>query len=139
MLPKTEMTFVKEDELLGPLVLDRLYKSGFSHFPVTSRTGDITGIISTSSLNSLAIKEAMRAGDLADPDLFYLRSDYTLKQALAVFLRTGSPFCLVVNKEAQIVGQLTLNDLLTHLLGELPEDDFDQDSDVHSVAARHSY
>lgn len=136
MLPKSEMTFVKENDILGPLMLDQLYQSGFSHFPVLDRKGQISGVIATDSLNSLAIKNTDRAEKFIDRQIFYLRDDYTLEQALAAFLRTSHPFFLVVNRAGELVGQLTLKMLMTHLLGQIPTDDFDQDSDRASVQNR---
>lgn len=136
MLPKSEMTFVKEDDVLGPLMLDRLYQSGFSHFPVLDRNGQISGVIATDSLNSLAIKHTDRAAKFIDRQIFYLRDDYTLEQAVAAFLRTSHPFFLVINHVGELVGQLTLEMLISHLLGQIPTDDFDQDSDRTAVQNR---
>ena len=136
MLPKSEMTFVKEDDVLGPLMLDQLYQSGFSHFPVLDRNGQISGVIATDSLNSLAIKHTDRAAKFIDRQIFYLRDDYTLEQAVAAFLRTSHPFFLVINHVGELVGQLTLEMLISHLLGQIPTDDFDQDSDRTAVQNR---
>ena len=83
MLPRADITYVKEDETLGPLTLDRLYRSSFQHFPVQDATGKIIGVIHTAALNHLDTKSTPRAADLIDPELYYLRSDYTLAQALA--------------------------------------------------------
>lgn len=136
MLPKSEMTFVKEDDVLGPLMLDQLYQSGFSHFPVLDHNGQISGVIATDSLNSLAIKHTDRAAKFIDRQIFYLRDDYTLEQAVAAFLRTSHPFFLVINHVGELVGQLTLEMLISHLLGQIPTDDFDQDSDRTAVQNR---
>ena len=34
MVKKDEMVFVNEKDFLGPLMLDKLYKSGFTNFPI---------------------------------------------------------------------------------------------------------
>ena len=36
MALKNKIVFVKRKEVLGPLVLDKLYKSGFTNFPVVN-------------------------------------------------------------------------------------------------------
>ena len=136
MLPRAEITFVHINDFMGPLTLDKLYQSGFSHFPVLDVKGGIAGIIHTSSLNSLEIKDTDRAASFLDENVFYMRDDYTLSQALSAFLRTNSYFFMVVNHDGQVVGLLTLKMLLSRLLGELPEDNFSDDKAVMAVAKR---
>lgn len=136
MLPKNKMTFVHENDFLGPLTLDKLYKSGLSHFPVKNGRGEIVGFLHTESLNSLEIKETDRAKKYLDPQLYYMRDDYTLDQAMAAFLRTNCYFFLVVNRQSQIVGMMSFEGLLQLLLGKLPVDNFNDDADKEIVANR---
>ena len=136
MLEKPAITFVKETDFLGPLMLDRLYKSGFSHFPVVDGAGKIVGTLSTESLNSLKIKEADRAFKYVDPRVFYLRADYSLERAFAAFLRTNSYFFIVINKSDEVVGLLTVEMLISFLLAHTPRDQFDADSSRTAVLSR---
>ena len=136
MLPRGEITFVHINDFMGPLTLDKLYKSGFSHFPVLDTKGGIAGIIHTKMLNSLEIKDTDRAASFLDENVNFMRDNYTLSEALAAFLRTSSYFFMVVNSDGQVVGLLTLKMLVKKLLGEAPEDDFDDDIDVMAVAKR---
>ena len=136
MLPRAEITFVHVNDFMGPLTLDKLYQSGFSHFPVLGVKGEIAGIIHTSSLNSLEIKDTDRAASFLDKNVFYMRDDYTLTMAMSAFLRTNSYFFVVVNHDGQVVGLLTLKMLISRLLGDIPEDDFSGDEDLMSVAKR---
>ena len=136
MLPKSEVTFVYEHDFLGPLMLDKLYRSGFSHFPVLDREQHIVGILHTESLNSLEIKKTDRASKYYEKSVYFIRADYSLEQAFAAFLRTGSQFLIVIDKSEELVGILTLEMLAEHLLGHVPKDDFDNDSSSYSVAKR---
>ena len=136
MLPRAEITFVHVNDFMGPLTLDKLYQSGFAHFPVLDVKGGIAGIIHTSSLNSLEIKDTDRAASFLDKKVFYMRDDYTLTMALSAFLRTNSYFFMVVNHDGQVVGLLTLKMLISRLVGELSEDDFSEDKNVMAVAKR---
>lgn len=138
MLPQTAITYVHDDEVLGPLTLDRLYHSGYQHFPVLNHDRRIIGLIHTTSFNNLEIKETRRVKDILDPNICYVREDYTLNQALAAFLRTNSYFFLVVDHYERIVGMLTYQMLVDYLLGETPADNFDRDSDRLAVAKRKS-
>lgn len=136
MLPRAEITFVHVNDFMGPLTLDKLYQSGFAHFPVLDVKGGIAGIIHTSSLNSLEIKDTDRAASFLDKKVFYMRDDYTLTMALSAFLRTNSYFFMVVNHDGQVVGLLTLKMLISRLVGQLSEDDFSEDKNVMAVAKR---
>ena len=136
MLPRGEITFVHINDFMGPLTLDKLYKSGFSHFPVLDTKGGIAGIIHTKLLNSLEVKDTDRAASFLDEKVYYMRENYTLSEALSAFLRTSSYFFMVVNSDGQVVGLLTLKMLIKRMLGELPEDDFDNDDDAMAVAKR---
>jgi len=139
MIKKDNIIFIHENDFLGPLMLDKLYQSGFSHFPVISSDGrKIVGIIDTKKLNSLDVKSsaADRAGKYLDSTVYYLRDDYTLDMAMAAFLRTNSFFFIVVDSDGHPVGQLTYQILVEHLLGYLPEDDFSSDSSLGAVMKR---
>jgi len=136
MLPPSAITYVNDDEVLGPLTLDRLYKSGYQHFPVIDERHRIIGLIHTTALNSLEIKQTSHAREILDPKVYYLREDYTLNQALAAFLRTNCYFFLVIDRFERIVGMLTYQMLIDYLLGETPSDKFDRDSDRLAVAKR---
>lgn len=136
MLPKSAITYVQVDEVLGPLTLDRLYRSGFQHFPVINHNRKIIGLVHTTSFNNLEIKETRSVKDILDPKICYVRDDYTLNQALAAFLRTNSYFFLVVDHYERIVGMITYQMLVDYLLGEIPSDNFDHDSDRLAVAKR---
>ena len=136
MLPASEITFVHENDYLGPLMLDKLYKSGYDHFPVKSTTGQIVGVLHTEQLNSLKIRETDRAKEYLDQKLYYMRDDYSLEQAFAAFLRTNCFFFLVVDKHAEIVGLFTYKMLAEYILGRTPKDDFERDQDITAVSRR---
>ena len=137
MMPRSEITFVYEHDFLGPLMLDKLYQSGSSHFPVLSSDGhQIIGLIHTDSLNSLEVKNTDRATKYLDKKVYYLRSDYTLEQAMAAFLRTNCFFFLVIDRAGQLVGLLTYKMLVAYLLGYVPKDDFDEDTSIAAVMKR---
>lgn len=136
MIPESEIVYVKAREMLGPLTLDKLYKSGFLHFPVVDSKGEVIGVLHTDALNSLKVKETDTAKNLLDPRVYYVRSDYTLEQAVAAFIRTNCYFFLVINDDEKIVGLLTYDALMSYLLGEDPVDDFEHDDDKTLVAKR---
>jgi CBS domain containing-hemolysin-like protein len=136
MLPREKVNFVHVNDFMGPITLDKLYQSGFDYFPVLDVNGSIAGIIHTASLNSLEIKETDRAASYVDKEVYYLRDNYTLNEALAAFFRTKSFYFIVVNSNSQIVGILTVKMLIEKLLSTVDEDDFSADKDMLAVAKR---
>lgn len=138
MLPANKIVYVDADEVLGPLTLDRLYRSGLSHFPVKDADGRLIGCVHTTHFNNLDIRQSSRVADILDPGLYYIRDNYSLEQALDAFLRTNAFFFLVTDRYGKITGLLTFNDFCRHLFGVNPKDTFAQDNDRLAVATRRS-
>lgn len=136
MLPKSKITYVHDDEVLGPLTLDRLYKTGFDHFPVIDQKDNVIGTVHTTSFNNLEIKETSLVRDILDPSIYYIRGDYTLEQVLAAFLRTNCYFFLVVDGFGRTIGMLTFARLISFLFGDTITDHFQRDNDRLAVAKR---
>ncbi len=136
MLSKNLVTYVNKDEVLGPLTLDRLYRSGFAHFPVIDEHKQIIGLLHTEALNSLEMRETKRAEEIMDTQVCYVRDDYNLMQVLAAFYRTNCYFFLVIDPFERIVGLITYQMLVDLLLGGAAQDDFERDTDRAAVAKR---
>ncbi len=136
MTPSPKIVFVDKDEVLGPLVLDRLYRSGFTHFPVINGKQNIIGTLQTARLNSLDEKSTHQAREVMDPRTYYIRYDYSLEQALKAFLRTDSQLMLVVDHYEKLTGMLTFSQLMDYLFSEKYQDEFDRDDDRLAVAKR---
>ncbi|MBR3368750.1 CBS domain-containing protein [Candidatus Saccharibacteria bacterium] len=120
MIEKDDMIFVKDDEMLGPLNLDKLYKSGYSIFPVIDKNEKIIGIIKTASLNSLEIKEAKKAKKFLEKDkIIFLKESDSIKKVIDEFLKSNSLFFVVKNKDDEITGMLTFDIVVYYLLGKI--------------------
>ena len=118
MIPKSDMVFVKATEILGPLVLDKLYKSGFTNFPVVDSKNKVKGIIHTEALNTLEIKKTDRADKYLDKDFNYLHTFDTLPHAVEQITRSGSQYFLVLDETDALAGFFTVEMLLDYLLGK---------------------
>jgi CBS domain containing-hemolysin-like protein len=136
MTPKSDLVFVGAEDYLGPLTLDKLHRTGHIHFLVRGTAGRIVGTLHIRNLLNLKIKESDKAKTYLDKNLCYIRDDYSLDQALATFLRTGSLMAIVVNREANLTGILLLEDLVLYLLGREAIDHFDDDYNIDAVASR---
>lgn len=141
MTPKSVVDTVKRTEILGPLVLDDLHKTGHSRFPVIDEDIDhVVGILyvrdvitlDTSKQHTSKVESAM------SKRVYYIREDHTLDQALTAFLSTHHHLFIVINEFRETVGIVTLEDTLEALLGRRIIDEFDAHDDMRAVAARNA-
>lgn len=117
MILKKDMVFVNAKDILGPLTLDKLYKSGFTNFPVVDNHDKVKGIIHTEALNALEIKKTDRAEKYIDKNVFYLHLDDSLAYAVEEIERTNSYYFLVLDETDTLAGFFTIQMLLDYLLG----------------------
>lgn len=117
MIPKEKMVFVHQKDFLGPLTLDKLYKSGYTNFPVVDDKDKVKGIIHTEALNALEIKKTDRAEKYLDKNVCYLHIDNSLQFAVEEIERTNSYYFLVLDSSDSLAGFFTVQMLLDYLLG----------------------
>lgn len=118
MIPRSKMIFVSSQEILGPLVLDKLYKSGFTNFPIVDSRDKVLGIIHTEALNALEIKHTDRASKYIDKNVHYLHANDSLQYAVDEIERTNSYYFLVLDTNDSLTGFFTTQMLLDYLLAQ---------------------
>ena len=142
MTPKSVVDTVKRSEVLGPLVLDDLHKTGHSRFPVIDEDIDhVVGILyvrdvltlDTSKHRTAKVETAM------SKRVYYIKDDHTLEQALTAFLSTHHHLFIVINEFRETVGIITLEDTIEALLGRKIIDEFDAHDDMRLVASRKAH
>jgi CBS domain containing-hemolysin-like protein len=136
MLPVAEALFLRDTEFLGPLTLDKLYKTGLTHFPVVDGKENIIGVLHADRLLNLEVKSTDRARKHLDENIYYLREDYTCEMALAAFFRTSAQIFIVIDGSGEAVGILTPADLVFAIFGRDIQDDFDKDASKTAVMGR---
>lgn len=140
MTPRGVIDSIDKKELLGPLVLDDLHKTGHSRFPVTDGDVDhVVGMLYVQNLMSLDSKKSTTVEKAMEPRVFYIRQDQTLSHALAAFLRSHHLLFIVVNQYRETVGILSLEDVIEALIGRKITDEFDAHEDLRAVAARNPH
>lgn len=140
MTPRGMIDSIAKSELLGPLVLSDLHKTGHSRFPVTDGDIDhVVGMLYVQDLLSLDSKRSITAEKAMEARVFYIRSDQTLHHALAAFLRTHHLLFIVVNEYRETVGLLSLEDTIEALIGHRINDEFDAHDDLRQVAKRNPH
>lgn len=136
MTERKDMMFLSEADFLGPLLLDKMYKTGATRFPVLDKEGQVFGIVDTSSMDPLSITEDQPIDQFINKNVFFVRGDYSLKMVLAAFIRSQSTFCMVVDKDAHVIGSIDLDILMAVLFGHYVHDSFESDNSPYSVARR---
>ncbi len=134
LVPRRVVKMVAASEAIGPKLMDELYKSGYSRFPVYEGAQDT--IVATLYLKDLVkrstgghVRDAMRR------EVYYIHEDFTLPQALQAFLKTKHHLFVVVNRFEEFVGIVTIEDILEQLIGGQIIDEFDAYDDMRAVAA----
>lgn len=133
-VPFRSVKLVDNQEAIGPKLMDDLYKSGFSRFPVYE--GEQTNIIGTLYMKDLVKKKSGgHVKDIMRKEVFYVHENFTLQQALQAFLKTKHHLFIVVNSFEEFVGIITIEDILEEIIGKQIVDEFDQYEDMRAVAA----
>lgn len=135
MTPRSMVEAVDQEETIGPILLDRLHKTGHSRFPVMK--GDIDHVVGMLYLHDLLARRRPEATvrEAMQPDTFFIREDAPLVRALHGFLRSHHHLFIVVNEFRETVGVLSLEDVMEALLGRTIVDEFDAFDDLRAVAA----
>lgn len=117
MTPRDQMVFVHENDYLGPLMLDKLYKSGYNYFPVVNSYNHVSGVIHTDALNALEIRQIDRASHFMEKSVNYLRETDSLKTMVEEVERTNGYYFLVLDESGALAGFATVQMLLKYFIG----------------------
>lgn len=138
MTPRSMIDSIDHKELLGPITLTDLHKTGHSRFPVTD--GDIDHIVGILYVRNLLTvdgsKNSKKVSQVMDKEVCFVREDQTLDEALAAFLKTQKLLFVVINEFRETVGVLSMEDVIEALLGQRINDEFEQHSSLRAVAER---
>lgn len=136
MTPRSRISAVSEKETLGPLVIDELFKTGHSRFPVYKNDLDhIVGVLYLPDLLDLKSgnKTAMTA---MQPAVYYIHEKDSLLRALSGFLGVKQQLLVVVNDDRETVGLLSFESVMEVLLGQKIVDESDVFNDLKSASKR---
>lgn len=138
MTPKSVIESIDHNELLGPILLDELHKTGHSRFPVTA--GDIDHVVGILYVRDLLVvdgtKNSKKVSQVMDEEVCFIHEDQDLAHALKAFIKTEKLLFIVVNSYRETVGLITLEDVIEALIGQKINDEFEQHTDLRAVAAQ---
>jgi CBS domain containing-hemolysin-like protein len=133
MTPLNTVHFISGEEVLSPVVLGELHESGHSRFPVFQ--GNNQNIIGTLFIkDALRVKNAKPVSDIMRHDVYYVNEQQSLDHALQAFIKTKHHMFIVVNEFEDIVGVLSVEDVVEQIIGKPILDEFDQYDDLREVA-----
>ncbi len=120
MVPRSRIVTVDADETVGPVLLDRLHKSGFNVYPVVKKDlNSLQGLLYVRDILEPA-PEVTKVKDALRPGVYYLPESAPLAVVLSSSLQSGRQLFIVVGDNGNITGLVTLRDALVKLLGSAP-------------------
>jgi CBS domain containing-hemolysin-like protein len=121
LLPMARVKMVNMEDHIGPVLLGELHDSGQTSFLVYAEGRD--NVVGTLLLrDAVQAREGGRVADLVRQRLAFAHEDFSLRQVMQAFIRTSQYMVVVINSFEEAVGVITLDQLLTELLGESEDD-----------------
>jgi len=133
MTPLNTVHFVNADDELTPVVIGELHDSGHSRFPVYSENNQ--NIIGTLYLrDAIRLQKAKPVTKIMRDDVYYINEAQPLDVALHGFIKTRHHLFVVVNEFEDVVGVLTIEDVIEQIIGHPIHDEDDRFDDLRLVA-----
>ena len=135
MTPKRVIKSVSAGDSIGPVLLGELHKTGHSRFPVHDKDSkdSIVGMLYLRSI--IDVKSGGGVTSHMNKNVYYVNEQQPLGSVLHAFIKTHCHIFMVVNEFEEIVGLITLEDVIEQLVGRKIVDEFDKYDDLRAVAA----
>jgi CBS domain containing-hemolysin-like protein len=134
-IPFSQVKTVKLSDSLGPVLMGELHDSGHSRFPVyDGKSDNIIGILYLHDL--LKEQHGGSVKSIYHKQVVYAHEEQNLYQTLQAFLKTKRHLFIVVNGFEEVIGIVTIEDVIEQIIGQPIMDEFDQYQDLRAVAIR---
>ena len=134
-IPFSQVKTVKLSDSLGPVLMGELHDSGHSRFPVyDGKSDNIVGILYLHDL--LQEQHGGSVKSIYHKQVVYAHEEQNLYQTLQAFLKTKRHLFVVVNRFEEVIGIVTIEDVIEQIIGQPIMDEFDQYQDLRAVAMR---
>ena len=135
MTPKRVMKTVSAKDAIGPILMEELHKSGHSRFPVyQDGKEDFVGVLYLRDL--IRSREGGLVKDFMMKQVYYVHDESSIGEVLQAFIKTHRHLFLVVNSFEEVVGLVTLEDVLEQIIGKPILDEFDEYESMRAVAEK---
>jgi CBS domain containing-hemolysin-like protein len=128
MVGYDDIHFVTTKEPIGPILLSELHRSGYSCFPVQGNAKhEVVGML---RLDHLADHTSGgTVGSVMDSLVHYVPTDEHLEFVLESFARTGAHVYMVSDAGNEVIGLISIDDILAQLLGHALVSESTEDED----------
>jgi metal transporter CNNM len=134
MTPKSVVRFLREDQMITLKLLLKLKDDGFTRFPVLEKRGDkVIGIFYIKDLLGEDIPKRVSA--LMRTPALFINKNSDIDDALTAFLKNRKHLFVVVDRKEEVVGVLTMEDVVEEIIGDEIVDEFDKYDDLRAVAS----
>lgn len=139
MLPRNKVKWVAVGETISPMVMDELHQTGQSRFLVVK---EITLSTKPEIVGTLYIKDLLdnlenrgKVRDIMHTGANFINESQNLQSAIDGFLTSGHYLLAVVNNFEEVVGAVTIEDVIGQIFGEI-NSELDNYSDMRLVASQ---
>ena len=133
MTPRRMVKMVSANDFIGPVLMNELHDSGHSRFPVYGgKQGNIVGVLYLRDL--LEIKDKRKVSELMKSQVYYVNEELKLGHVLQAILKTKHHMFVAVDSFEEVVGVITIEDILEQIIGQPIIDEFDKYENLRAVA-----
>lgn len=140
MVPRTEIDWLRADDPVGRVRVS-VATSSHSHFPVCRSSGgldELVGVVHVKDLvKSGLITDDVNVGQIARPPVFVPENTPAL-ELLEMFRNNREHIVFVADEHGTLEGLVTLNDVVTAIIGEVSRHD-DEDDPMIVRRSENSY
>lgn len=138
MTPRSKLKLVAATEVIGPMLMDELHKTGQTRFLVVKEVSKSANLQIRGTLYIKDLLEHLEqkgsVGDIMHAGPGYINEAQSLRQALEAFLKTHQHLLVVVNNFEEISGALAIEDVLQQILGQKITSEFEHYDNLSAVA-----
>lgn len=137
MTPLNAVNFVNAEDELTPVLVAELHDSGHSRFPVYVDSNQ--NVVGTLYLrDAVRLKKSKKVSQVMREDVYYINEQQPLDYALNAFNKTRHHLFVVVNEFEDVVGVVTIEDVIEQIIGHPINDEDDKHFDMREVAKQNA-
>lgn len=130
MTPRADMVVI-DTEADAAVTLELLKQSDYTRYPVVKDdVSNVIGVIDSGDLLAHYLKSGKLMPDRVRKDAVFVPETVTVLEVLETFKRTHESLAFVVDEHGEVLGLITLTDVLEAIVGDLGDEDEPANSDA---------